>query len=190
MSAAAHPLRRPTVLADLLPGAVVRDAGLVLAFAGVIGLSARLVVPLPFTPVPVSGQTLAVLLGAAALGRGRATLGTALYLALGVAGLPWFTGAGGATLGYIVGFVVAAALVGWAAERGAGRTPAGALAAMVAGNAAIYACGAGFLAVHLGLGVRGAVALGVLPFLAGDALKIVVATALLPAAWRLVGRDA
>lgn len=186
MSAAAQPLRRPAVLADLLPGALVRDAGLVVGLAAAIGLSARLVVPLPFTPVPVSGQTLVVLLGAAALGRGRAVAGTALYLGLGVAGLPWFTGTGGATLGYIVGFVVAAAVVGRAAERGAGRTPVGALLAMLAGNAVIYVLGAGFLALHLGVGADRALALGVLPFLVGDAVKIAVATALLPTAWRLV----
>ena len=187
MSASAAPSLRRPVLADLLPGALVRDAGLVLGFAVAIGLSARLVVPLPFTPVPVSGQTLAVLLGAAALGARRAGLGTALYLALGVAGLPWFTGTGGATLGYILGFVAAALVVGRIAERGAGRTVGGALAAMVVGNVVIYAFGAGFLALYLGIGAGEALALGVLPFLLGDAVKIALATALLPATWRAVG---
>lgn len=191
MSAAATPpLRRPVVLADLLPGTVVRDAGLVVGLAVALGLSARLVVPLPFTPVPVSGQTLAVLLGAAALGRRRGVLGTALYLALGVAGLPWFTGAGGATLGYLIGFVLAAAVVGRAAERGACRSPLAAFATMVVGNVSIYLCGAGFLALYLGVGATEAATLGVVPFLLGDAVKIAVATALLPAAQRLVDRAA
>jgi biotin transport system substrate-specific component len=184
-TAAPLPLRRP-VLADLLPGALARDAVLVAGLAAAIAVGARLAVPLPFTPVPVTAQTFVVLLGAAALGTRRAALGTGLYLGLGLAGTPWFA-AGGATLGYVVGFVAAAAVVGRLAERGADRGPRGAAVAMVAGTLTVYACGVPWLALVAGLDLPAALALGVLPFLPGDTLKVVVATALLPTAWRLVG---
>jgi biotin transport system substrate-specific component len=184
---APQPIAPGQVLADLLPGSRVRDAVLVTTFAAVIGLSAQLAVPLPFTPVPVTGQTFAVLLGAAALGAGRATLGTSLYLVLGVAGVPWFTGTGGASFGYIVGFVAAALIVGRLARLGNDRTVVRTVALMVVGNLAIYAFGATGLALVLGVGPGEALALGVVPFLIGDAAKLVLATALLPATWQLVG---
>jgi biotin transport system substrate-specific component len=184
-AAAPLPLRRP-VLADLLPGTLVRDALLVVGLAAAITVGARLAVPLPFTPVPVTAQTFVVLLGAAALGARRAALGSALYLGVGLAGTPLFA-VGGATLGYIVGFVAAAAVVGRLAERGADRGPRGAALAMVAGTLTVYACGVPWLALAADLAPSQALALGVLPFLPGDAVKVVVATALLPAAWRLVG---
>jgi len=184
---APQPIAPGQVLADLLPGSRVRDAVLVTVFAAVIGLSAQLAVPLPFTPVPVTGQTFAVLLGAAALGAGRATLGTSLYLVLGVAGVPWFTGTGGASFGYIVGFVAAALIVGRLARLGNDRTVARTVALMVVGNLAIYAFGVTGLALVLDVGLGEALALGVVPFLIGDAVKLALATALLPATWRLVG---
>ncbi len=184
---APQPIAPGQVLADLLPGSRVRDAVLVTVFAAVIGLSAQLAVPLPFTPVPVTGQTFAVLLGAAALGAGRATLGTSLYLVLGVAGVPWFTGTGGASFGYIVGFVAAALIVGRLARLGNDRTVARTVVLMVVGNLAIYVFGATGLALVLGVGLGEALALGVVPFLIGDAVKVALATALLPATWRLVG---
>lgn len=185
MTATPLPLRRP-VLADLLPGALARDVLLVGGLAAAIAIGARLAVPLPFTPVPVTAQTFVVILGAAALGARRAALGTGLYLGLGLAGTPWFA-AGGATLGYIVGFVLAAAVVGRLAERGADRGVRGAAGAMVVGTLAVYACGVPWLALATGMPLSRALALGVLPFLPGDALKVVIATALLPTAWRLVG---
>jgi biotin transport system substrate-specific component len=186
-SSASSSLRRDVVLADLLPGALVRDAALVGGFALAIGLSARLAVALPGTPVPVTAQTLVVLLGAAALGARRAGLGASLYLVLGLAGTPWFTVTGGATLGYIVGFVAAAALVGRLASSVTSRSVMGTTLLMVVGNVIIYAFGASYLAVHLGIGIAQAVTLGVMPFLIGDAVKIAVAAALLPASWRMVG---
>jgi len=184
---APQPIAPGQVLADLLPGSRVRDAVLVTAFAAVLGLSAQLAVPLPFTPVPVTGQTFAVLLGAAALGAGRATLGSSLYLVLGVAGVPWFTGTGGASFGYIVGFVAAALIVGRLARLGNDRTVARTVVLMVVGNLAIYVFGVTGLALVLGVGLGEALALGVVPFLIGDAVKLALATALLPATWRLVG---
>lgn len=186
--AAPNPIAPGRVLADLLPGDRVRDAVIVLAFAVAIGISAQLAVPLPFTPVPVTGQTFAVLLGAAALGAGRATIGAALYLVLGIFGVPWFTATGGATFGYIVGFVLAAAIIGRLARLGNDRTVGRTVALMIVGNLVIHTAGVIGLMVYLGVGVTEAITIGILPFLIGDAAKLVLATALLPATWRLVGR--
>jgi biotin transporter BioY len=187
---------RRLVLADVLPGDRVRDAVLVIGFAAFTGLAAQLAVKLPFTPVPITGQTFAVLLGAAALGWRRALAGMVLYLALGLTPwVPWFAeGSGGTDMvtapsfGYIIGFLVAAALVGWLAERGWDRTPPRTVVTMVAGNLVIYAFGLPFLMATIGVGLAKGLELGVTPFLAGDALKVLLAAGLLPGAWALVGR--
>ena len=162
--------------------------------AAVVGLFAQVSVPLPFTPVPLTGQTLGVLLVGAALGprRGAASLG--LYVLGGAVGLPLYaagaSGVGalvGPTGGYLVGFVVAAWLVGALAARGHDRGPATMLAVYALGTAAIYVLGASWLAVVLGVGPWEAFVLGVAPFLVGDAVKALLAAGLLPAAWRLLG---
>jgi biotin transport system substrate-specific component len=178
------------VLADLLPGTRVRDAMLVSGYALAIAASAQLAFPLPGTPVPVTGQTFAVLLGAAALGTRRATLGGLLYAVIGLLGVPWFAGGGPHTLGYVAGFVLAGALVGWSARAGRLRSVAGAASTMVAGNAVIYAAGVTGLVLVLGLDTRAAISAGVVPFLVGDLVKIAAATALLPAVQRAVERHA
>lgn len=190
MSAGTLPSTRRIVLADVPAASRTRDVVLVLGFAIAIALSAQVAVPLPFSPVPVTGQTFAVLLGAAALGPVRAASGTTLYLAAGVAGLPWFAVSGGATVGYLVGFVAAGVLVGRWARAGADRTPTRAVALMVAGNLVIYALGVTGLMVVTGMGVSASVTAGVVPFLVGDALKIAAAAALLPATWRRVDGSA
>lgn len=193
MSTEAVAARSDAVLADLVPGARVRDVLLVGGYAGLIGLAAQFEIRLPFTPVPITGQTLAVLLGALVLGTGRAAAGTGLYLGLGVAGLPWFAGAASGlaivSLGYIIGFVPAAALVGWLAKRGWDRSSLRTAGAMVAGNVVIYAVGVTYLAWALGVGASEAIALGATPFLGGDLAKIVIATALVPGTWKLVNRE-
>lgn len=177
------------VLADLIPGAFVRDAALIGAYALAIALAAQVAFRLPFTPVPVTGQTFAVLLGAMVLGSWRGSAGAGLYLLLGLAGVPWFSWAGGfASLGYIVGFVLAAALVGWLAERGLDRRPVPAAAAMAAGNVVVYAVGVPFLAWATGMGAGEALVAGAAWFIPGDVAKIALATALVPAAWAIVGR--
>lgn len=178
------------VLADLVPGGLVRDVVLVVGAAALTGVAAQIAIPL--WPVPVTLQTLTVLLAGAALGPLRGGLSMGLYLVAGAAGVPWFaeqnSGLGFVTLGYVVGFVVAATLVGWLARRGADRTFRRTIGAMVAGNLVIYAIGVPYLALALGIGLVEAIGLGMTPFLIGDALKILLAAGLLPAAWRLAGR--
>jgi biotin transport system substrate-specific component len=185
--------RRQLVLADLLPGTVARDVLLVVVAAGLVGLSAQVSFHLPFTPVPVTGQTFGVLIVGTALGWRRALAALALYAVAGLAGVPWFAagsaGYVGATFGYVAGFVPAAALVGALAGRGADRHPLRMLATMVAGEAAIYAVGVPWLAVSLHVGLARGIVLGMLPFLPGDALKALAAAGLLPSAWKLLGRS-
>lgn len=179
------------VLADLLPGELVRDVLLVLGGACFVGIMAQISVPLPWTPVPLTGQTLAVLCVGAALGpvRGGASMG--LYLLAGVAGIPWFadgqSGWGGPSFGYILGFIVSAIVVGALAERGADRTPIKAVPAMLAGTLIIYAVGVPWLAASLDISLSKAIDLGVRPFVGGDIIKLLLAAGLLPAAWRLAG---
>ena len=182
---------RRLVLADLLPGSLVRDVLLIAAAAGLTALSARVSIPLPFTPVPITLQTFAVLLSGAALGPVRGGLGMLLYLVVGAAGFGWFAeGRSGVlfpSFGYIVGFVVAAVVVGALARRGADRSVIGTIAMMVLGNLVIYAVGMPWLMAALGLDLSTGYELGVQPFLIGDGLKILLAAGLLPATWRLVG---
>jgi biotin transport system substrate-specific component len=180
--------RSALVLADLLPGARVRDALLVGIYALAIVASAQVAFPVPGSPVPVTGQTFVVLLGAAALGTTRAALGGSLFLGLGLAGVPWFAVTGGATVGYLVGFIAAAAIVGWCARRGWVATWRGAASAMVLGELAILSLGTIGLMLVLGMDLPTAFAAGVVPFLIGDVVKIAAATALLPVTQRLLDR--
>jgi biotin transport system substrate-specific component len=178
----------PRVLTDVLPGDRVRDVLLVVGFAALIALSAQLKFPLPGTTVPFTGQTFVVLAGAIALGSTRATSGSLLYLGLGVAGAPLFTPAGPHTVGYIVGFIVASAAIGAVASRGWARSAGQVAAAMAVGNVIIWAIGATWLAIVLGLDVNAAIAAGILPFLLGDAVKLAAAVAVVPTLWRFVER--
>ncbi|GID14451.1 biotin biosynthesis protein BioY [Actinocatenispora rupis] len=184
---------RRHVLADLIPGSVARNALLVVGGAALTGLAAQLSVPIqPISPVPVTGQTFAVLLVAAALGPWRALTSMVLYLAVGMAGVPWFaggtSGAGGASFGYILGYLAAGLLVGELARRAGDRTPLRTVGTMVAGNAVIYAFGVSWLVATVGLSVGTALAVGVVPFLIGDGIKIALAAGILPGAWALVRR--
>lgn len=174
------------VIADRFASTRVRDVAFIVGFAVAIALSAQVAFPLPGTPVPVTGQTFAVLLGAAALGPRRAIIGTALFLGAGLAGVPWFAITGGATLGYIAGFVVAAAVVGTLARRGWVNTFRGAAAAMIVGNLVIYSLGVTVLALVTGMAFTQAFMLGAVPFFLGDAVKIALATVTLPIVQRYV----
>lgn len=182
---------RPGVLADLVPGALIRDYVLVVGAAALTGVAAQIAVPLPFTPVPLSLQTLTVLLAGAALGPMRGGMAMLLYLVAGLVGVPWFSeqqsGWAFASFGYIIGFVVAAIVVGAFARRGTDRTVIGAVWLMALGNLVIYAIGVTWLASWLAVDLPTALDYGVWPFLVGDALKIALAAGLLPAAWKLAG---
>ncbi|GAA3574546.1 biotin transporter BioY [Amycolatopsis ultiminotia] len=183
---------RRQVLADLVPGALVRDLTLVAGGAVLTGAAAQLVIPIPGTPVPMTGQTFAALLVGATLGMRRGAASMLLYLLVGAAGVPWFQGAtsglSGASAGYIVGFVLAGALVGALARRGGDRTPLRTAGTMVLGNVVIYAFGVPWLMAAAGYDFTTAFGKGVVPFLVGDLLKIVVAAGVLPLAWAAVSR--
>ena len=185
----------PITLADLVPQVRLRTPALVLGFALATALAAQITFPLPWTPVPVTGQTFAVLVSGAALGWRRGAAAQGLYVALGAVGMPFYAEGGsgwtvatGATGGYLVGFVVAAALVGALAERRKDRSVRTAVPAMLAGTAVIYTIGTLWLARTLDVGVIEAIDLGVVPFAAGDAVKLAAAGMVLPAAWRLASR--
>jgi biotin transport system substrate-specific component len=182
------------VLADLVPGALVRDAALVIGGAVLTGLAAQLVVPVPGSPVPITGQTFGALLVGAGLGWRRGAASMLLYLLAGMAGVPWFqdgkSGWLGVTGGYLVGFAVAATLVGLFAARGGDRTPLRTIGTMVLGNLVIYAIGVPWLMVATGMDLTTALDRGVVPFLIGDGIKILLAAGLLPGAWALANRTA
>ncbi|NIA70611.1 biotin transporter BioY [Pelagibius litoralis] len=166
----------------------------VIAGSLLLALSSKLQVP--FWPVPMTMQTLVVLTIGMALGPRLALATLGLYLLQGAVGLPVFAGTPekglglaymtGPTGGYLAGFVIAAVLVGKLAERRWDRHPLTTAAAMLAGMAVIYALGAAWLAGFIG--IEKAVQFGVLPFLLADAVKIMLATALIPLAWRAVRR--
>lgn len=165
---------------------------LVLGGSLVVAASAQLRIDLPFTPVPITGQTFAVLLVGAALGARRGALSMAVYLIQGAAGLPVFSGGNccmpvlaGPAGGYLLSYPLAAGVVGWLAERGWDRKVATTALAMLAGNLVIYASGLPWLALFVGDQVLAA---GLIPFIPGDIFKLILAAIALPAAWKLVGR--
>ncbi|MER5177198.1 biotin transporter BioY [Streptomyces sp. NPDC002896] len=192
MSTAAVSTRPGEVLADLLPASRVRDIALVLGGAALTGIAAQIAVPVPGSPVPVTGQTFAALLVGTALGAGRGFLSLALYALAGMAGVPWFAqGTSGATapsFGYILGLLLAATLVGALARRGGDRSVLRTAGTMLLGEAVIYAIGVPYLALATGMSLTQAIAAGLTPFLIGDALKAVLAMGALPAAWKLAER--
>lgn len=179
---------QPRVLADVVPRTWVRQLVLVGGGAAFVGLSAQIAIPLPFTPVPLTLQTFAVLLTGAALGSMRGALSMALYAVVGMVGVPWFaegsSGYSAPSFGYILGFIVAAFIVGRIAEHGATRSVARTAGLMIVGNLVIYAIGVTWLKFALGVDFATAIALGATPFLIGDAIKIAAAAGLLPLTWR------
>ena len=194
---AARAVRMPTLAEAMLdslmtPSAAtsaVTKAALVVFGSLLLAVSAQFKIPL--YPVPVTGQTLVVLLIGMTYGPRLGGITLAAYLFEGALGLPVFAGGAagvavlmGPTAGYLFGFLLAAIAMGYLAERGMGRTVVSTIAAMVIGNCVIYLCGALWLANFIGFGQ--AIVAGVLPFLYGDALKLVVAAGLMPWAWRAV----
>ncbi|WP_405816813.1 biotin transporter BioY [Streptomyces sp. NBC_01390] len=191
--ATAVALARPgQVLADLLPASRVRDAALVLGGAALTGIAAQIAVPVPGSPVPVTGQTFAALLVGTALGAGRGLAALVVYALAGLAGVPWFAEGGSGTsvsFGYILGMLLASAAVGALARRGADRSMPRMAGAMLLGEAIIYAIGVPYLALAADMSMSAAIAAGLTPFLIGDALKAALAMGILPTAWKLVDKD-
>jgi biotin transport system substrate-specific component len=183
---------QPRVLADVVPHTWVRQAILVSGGAALVGLAAQIAFYLPWNPaVPVTLQTFAVLLVGGALGSMRGAAAMALYALLGGIGLPWFAGQssgfGGAAFGYIIGFIVAAFIVGKLAEHGATRNFFKAVGLMLVGSVVIYAIGFTWLKYNLNVpwfGADSAWAYGVKDFIPGDIVKLLAAAGLLPLTWQ------
>lgn len=191
----------PTLAQTVFPQThLLRDALLIVGFSLFTGLSAQVSAPLPFTDVPISGQTFAVLLTGLILGSKRGALAMLAYLAEGLAGLPVFAGGTsawsptrigapviiGPTAGFLFGFPIVAFVVGWFAERGWDRDWKLCLAAMALGNLVLYVPGLLWLARYVG--AEKAIPLGLLPFIPGDAIKVLLAAAALPSAWAVTRR--
>ena len=196
MSALAVPARRP-VLADALSPhrTLLRDALLVLAGVVVVAVLAQVTIPLPL--VPITGQTLGVLLVGAALGSRRGAAALATYMVAGLAGAPVFAEFTGGpamllspSFGFVIGFVPAAFLAGWFAERAWDRRPVLAMAGFVAASAVPFLVGVPYLAMILnavmgaGAGFGDVLAAGLWPFIPGGLVKAALAAVLIPAAWK------
>jgi biotin transport system substrate-specific component len=170
----------------------------VVGFAVLTALLAQVRIGLGFTPVPITGQTLAVLLAGVTLGSRRGALSMGLYWLIGmVVPFGWYSNAthgwkvaSGATAGYLFGFIVAAFVVGLLAERGQDRSPLTSFTAMLFGTFVVYVFGVAWLAHKVNVpvfdGEQNALTMGVVPFIAGDIVKLVIAGAVGPSAWRLV----
>ena len=167
------------------------DFALIIGGSLLIGLSAQVKIQ-PFGLVPITGQTFAVLMIGALLGARRGVLAVTAYLAQGVAGLPVFAAGGGPmvligpTGGYLIGFIPATYVTGLLAEKGWDRQFTTTVLAMALGNVIIYACGLAQLGFLTGMS-RTVLTTGLLPFIPGDILKVVLAAILLPSAWKLLG---
>jgi biotin transport system substrate-specific component len=186
---------RPLVLADLVAGSKVRDLLMITGAALFTALLAQVAIPVPGSPVPITGQTLAVVLTAAALGPVRGVSAMALYVLLGAVGLPFYSDASGgyevvlgATGGYLIGFLPAALLIGLAARAGMDRKPWKALPLFVAGQLVVFAVGVPWLAVVAGFSASQAIAAGFTPFIVGGLVKAAIAGLLLPGAWAIARR--
>jgi biotin transport system substrate-specific component len=186
---------RPLTLADVaLPRSnAITDALLVIAASLVTAAAAQIEIRLPWTPVPITGQTFAVLLSGTVLGARRAFLGQCLYLLEGALGLPFFAGGAagvakllGPTGGYLIAFPFAAAMTGAFAEHALDRTPVRMFLIMIAGSVVIFGLGLGQLSRFLP--GSSLLASGLLPFVPGDLIKAALAAAVFPATWKLVNR--
>ena len=175
------------------PSTILSLRTLLLALAGNALLVISAKIQIPFWPVPMTMQTFAVLVIGITYGSRLGAATIVLYLAEGAAGLPVFAGGGGIayllgpTGGYLLGFVIAAALVGWLGEHGWDRKMSTTALAMLLGNLVIYASGLLWLGAIVGY--EKVLSVGLWPFLPGDALKLVLAAAILPTAWRLIGKN-
>lgn len=184
---------RPTLVDQFITRTLATDAALVVGAAAVVGIAAQVAVPL--WPVPITGQTLAVLLVGSALGAARGSLAMVVYALMGIGGLPVFSDASsgfhviaGPTGGYIIGFIVSAALVGWVAERAGDRKFLGAILAFGAGTVITFIFGMVWLAAVLGLNLEQTLQAGLYPFIIGGVVKSLLAAAAIPLVWRALSR--
>ena len=196
MSAIAVPARRPVLADAVLPrSSRLTDIALVLSGALVVALLAQVTIPLPI--VPITGQTLAVLVVGAALGARRGAAALATYMVAGLAGAPVFAGFTGSlaavatpSFGFVIGFIPAAFVAGWIAERAWDRRSLKAFAGFVAASVVPFLVGVPYMGMILnvvlgaGYDLAGILAVGVVPFLAGGLVKAALAAALIPLAWR------
>ena len=179
----------------VVPRSRVTSVLLVIGAAALTALAAQWEIHLPFTPVPVTGQTFAVLLTGAALGMTLGAAGQAVYVVAGALGLPvyaggesgWDTASAQGSAGYLIGFIFAAGFVGFMAERRQDRTFPTMFTAFIAGSFIIYAFGVAGLMILLDMTFTEAVVAGVVPFVLGDIIKAAAAGLLLPGAWKLLG---
>jgi biotin transport system substrate-specific component len=185
---------RPTLADRLFARGVVMDIVLVAAGAALTAIAAQVQVPL--WPVPITGQTLAVLLVGSSLGALRGTLSMLLYAVLGMVGLPVFSDAAsgmgvilGPTGGYIVGFVFAAAFTGWIAQRSWDRRILRSLLAFAGGTVVTFAIGLPWLAVVLGLNLQQTLEGGLYPFIIGGVVKAIIAAGVVTLGWRYIERE-
>ncbi len=185
------------ITSAVFPRRTAVTIGLMFSFALLTALAAQIAIPLPFTPVPITGQTFAVLLTGAALGSWAGAGSQLIYVLLGALGLPFYAdGSGGwevltgATFGYLLGFIVAAWVIGFLAERKQDRKVWSAVPAFLTGSVVIYLFGVAWL--YYGFEPiatwEAALVAGVVPFIPGDLLKVALAGLTLPVAWRLVGK--
>ncbi|GAA2245949.1 biotin transporter BioY [Herbiconiux moechotypicola] len=193
MSAQSPAVGRITLADRLVTRSLATDIALVAGGAAFTGLLAQVAVPL--WPVPITGQTLAVLLVGSTLGALRGVLSMALYAVLGVVGVPWFSDAAsgwhviaGPTGGYIIGFIAAAGLTGWLAQRAWDRKVLGAFVSFLAGTGVTFAVGLPWLAASLGLNLEQTLQAGLYPFIIGGIIKALLAAGIIPLAWRLTSR--
>lgn len=184
---------RPTLADHVVPRSLVTDIALVAGGAALTGLLAQVAIPL--WPVPITGQTLAVLLVGSTLGASRGALAMLAYAMAGVAGVPWFSDTGhgigvllGSSGGYIVGFVLAAGLTGWLAQRQWDRKFLHAVVTFLAGSGVVFLVGLPWLAVVTGADLQQTLAWGLLPFIPGGIVKALIAAAIIPGVWQGVRR--
>lgn len=190
-------LAHPAVLTGrVLPRSTVATVLAVVGFAALTAVAAQVAIPLPFTPVPITAQTLVVLLSGAALGSRAGASSQLLYVVAGALGAPIYAEGGGgwetatgATAGYLVGFIAAAYAVGLLAERKQDRNFASSLPAFLLGSVVIYTVGITWLMRFLEVDLTRALELGFVPFVIGDGIKLLIAAGLTPVAWKLLGRD-
>jgi len=187
-----------TLIDHLLPATkshhktLIHNISLIIGFSLLISLCAQIAFLLPFSPVPITLQTLGVILTGAVLGSKRGSLAVIAYLAEGASGLPFFAAGTsginhliGFTGGYLLAFPIAAYITGFLCEHEFDRSFKTSIIAMLPGTLIIYLLGVSWLAYTLHLSPQTAISTGMLPFIPGDILKIIFATLLLPTAWKL-----